>query len=138
MNMKELTLITPTFIFSAISLIFLAYTNRFLSYAALVRDLKNKYMVEPTAITRAQIDNLRKRLKLIKRMQIFGIVSLLLCVATMFLIYIGYQHIAAIAFGVALICLILSLTYSIWEITISAKALEIYLSDMNSAENKEK
>lgn len=136
--MSEITLITPTFIFSAISLIFLAYTNRFLSYAALVRDLKNKYMEEPTAITREQISNLRKRLKLIKRMQVFGIVSLLLCVATMFLIYIGYQLIAANVFGVALVCLIVSLTYSIWEIVISAKALEIYLSDMHKVEKEEK
>lgn len=135
--MGELTLVTPTFIFSAISLIFLAYTNRFLSYAALVRDLKNKYMEQPTAITREQIANLRKRLKLIKRMQIFGIASLLLCVATMFLIYIGYQFIAANVFGVALVCLIISLAYSIWEITISAKALEIYLSDMHKAQEME-
>ena len=136
--MTELTLITPTFIFSAISLIFLAYTNRFLSYAALVRDLKDKYMTEPTAITRAQIDNLQKRLKLIKRMQIFGIASLLLCVATMFLIYINYQTVAVYVFGVGLVCLIISLAYSIWEITISAKALEIYLSDMNTATKDEK
>lgn len=136
--MKELTLITPTFIFSAISLIFLAYTNRFLSYAALVRELKNRYMVEPTAITRGQIDNLRKRLKLIKRMQVFGIVSLLLCVATMFLIYIDYQLIAVYVFGIALVCLIISLAYSIWEIMISAKALEIYLSDMHTVQEGEK
>lgn len=136
--MTELTLITPTFIFSAISLIFLAYTNRFLSYAALVRDLKDKYMEEPTAITRAQIDNLQKRLKLIKRMQVFGIVSLLLCVATMFLIYINYQTIAVYVFGVGLVFLIISLAYSIWEIMISAKALEIYLSDMHTATKDEK
>lgn len=136
--MTELTLVTPTFIFSAISLIFLAYTNRFLSYAALVRDLKDKYMVEPTVITRAQIDNLRKRLKLIKRMQIFGIASLLLCVATMFLIYIDYQVIAAYVFGIALVCLIVSLSYSIWEIMISAKSLQIYLSDMHTASKDEK
>ncbi|VBB48344.1 conserved membrane hypothetical protein [uncultured Paludibacter sp.] len=136
--MKELTLITPTFIFSAISLIFLAYTNRFLSYAALVRELKNRYMVEPTAITRGQINNLQKRLKLIKRMQVFGIVSLLLCVATMFLIYIDYQVVAVYVFGVALVCLIISLAYSIWEIMISAKALEIYLSDMHTVKEGEK
>lgn len=136
--MKELTLITPTFMFSAISLIFLAYTNRFLSYAALVRELKNKYMEEPTAITRRQISNLRKRLKLIKRMQVFGIFSLLLCVATMFLIYINCPFIAAYVFGVALVCLIVSMSYSIWEIMISAKALELYLSDMHTAKEDEK
>ena len=41
--MEEFTLTTPALLFSAISLILLAYTNRFLSYAQLVRILKDKY-----------------------------------------------------------------------------------------------
>src|SRR5574344_2031450 len=111
--MGELTLITPTFLFSAISLILLAYTNRFLSYAQLVRTLKDRYMEDRSAITKAQIVNLRKRLRLTKQMQVFGVVSLLLCVATMFLIYIGYQLISVYIFGVALVCLIISLGLSV-------------------------
>ena len=128
--MEELTLITPTFLFSAVSLILLAYTNRFLSYAQLIRTLKDRYMEDNSAITKAQIINLRKRLNLTKQMQIFGVVSLLLCVATMFLIYIGSQLISAYVFGVALLCLIISLGLSVREILISSKSLEIYLSDM--------
>lgn len=132
--MEELTLITPTFLFSAISLLLLAYTNRFLSYAQLVRTLKDKYMEDRSALTKAQIVNLRRRLYLTKNMQLLGVASLLLCVATMFLIYIGLQLISAYVFGVALFLLIISLGLSVMEIRISAKSLEIYLSDMENIE----
>lgn len=131
--MQELTLITPTFLFSAISLLLLAYTNRFLSYAQLVRLLKDKYMEDHSALTHAQIMNLRKRLYLTKNMQMLGVGSLLLCVATMFLIYVGLQVISAYVFALALLLLIISLALSVLEIKISAKSLEIYLSDMENA-----
>lgn len=128
--MQELTLITPTFLFSAISLLLLAYTNRFLSYAQLVRTLKDQYMKDHSALTHAQIMNLRKRLYLTRNMQLLGVGSLLLCVATMFLIYVGLHVISAYVFGLALLLLIISLGLSVWEIQISAKSLKIYLSDM--------
>lgn len=133
--MQELTLITPTFLFSAISLILLAYTNRFLSYAQLVRTLKDAYMEHRSAVTKAQIMNMRKRLKLTKYMQLMGVVSLLLCVATMFLIYIGSQIVSAYVFGFALLLLIVSLGLSVWEIQISVRSLNLHLSDMESGNN---
>jgi len=133
--MGELTLITPTFLFSAISLLLLAYTNRFLSYAQLVRTLKDKYMEDRSALTKAQIINLRRRLYLVKNMQLIGVASLLLCVATMFLIYIGLQTVSAYVFGLALALLIISLSLSVMEIRISARSLEIYLSDMEKIEH---
>lgn len=132
--MEELTLITPTFLFSAVSLILLAYTNRFLSYAQLVRTLKDKYMIDRSAITHAQIMNMKKRLALTKYMQLSGVMSLLLCVATMFLIYLGAQLISAYIFGLALLLLIISLGLSVWEIQISVKSLKIHLSDMQNLE----
>ena len=132
--MEELTLITPTFLFSAISLLLLAYTNRFLSYAQLVRTLKDKYMEDHSALTKAQIVNLRRRLYLTRNMQLLGVASLLLCVATMFLIYVGLQLISAYVFGLALVLLIISLGLSVMEIRISSKSLEIYLSDMEKTE----
>lgn len=135
--MQELTLITPTFLFSAISLLLLAYTNRFLSYAQLVRTLKDKYMEDKSALTRAQIINLRKRLYLTRNMQLFGVASLLLCVVTMFLIYVGFQLLSAYVFGAALLLLIISLSLTVIEIRISANSLEIYLSDMEKV-GKEK
>ena len=128
--MEELTLITPTFLFSAVSLILLAYTHRFLAYTSLVRNLKVKYMENKSSVTKAEIENLKKRLKLTRLMQLYGVASLLLCVATMFLIYVGFQTVSAVIFGIALLFLIISLALSVWEINISSKSILIHLSDM--------
>lgn len=127
--MEELTLATPALLFSAVSLILLAYTNRFLSYAQLVRTLKEQHLQHPSKVTRAQIDNLRRRLHLTRTMQILGVSSLFLCVVTMFLLYVGFFVLSAYVFGAALL-LIGSLGVSIWEIQISVRALEIHLHDM--------
>ena len=121
--MEELNLSTPALLFSAVSLILLAYTNRFLSY-------KEQYVQKHSEVTAAQIDNLRRRLYLTRSMQVLGISSLFLCVITMFLIYIGFHTTAVYVFGIALLLLIASLGISIWEIHISVKALEIHLRDM--------
>lgn len=128
--MNELTLTTPTLLFSAVSLILLAYTNRFLSYAQLVRILKEQYIQQHSEVTAAQIDNLRKRLYLTRSMQVLGISSLFFCVISMFLIYINLYEFSVYVFGLALLLLIASLGVSIWEIHISVKALEIHLKDM--------
>ena len=128
--MEELTLTTPALLFSAISLIMLAYTNRFLAYAAVIRNLSEKYKEKKEQSLIRQINNLKLRLQLTRWMQIFGIASLLLCVLTMFLIYIDQQIVAVWIFGVALLLLILSLAFLIWEIQISSKALNHHLEDM--------
>ena len=125
--MEELTLTTPALLFSAVSLILLAYTNRFLSYAQLVRQLRDRYMENPTDITVAQIENLRKRLNLTRTMQGLGIASLFLCVVSMFFIYIGLQLLSAYVFGV-----------SFREIQISTRSLEIYLGTMEKGKNKDR
>lgn len=130
--MNELTLTTPALLFSAISLIMLAYTNRFLAYAAVIRNLHDKYLEHMDESLIQQIENLKLRLNLTRWMQIFGITSLLLCVLTMFLIYINYQVLAVWVFGVALILLILSLALLIKEIQISARALSLHISDIES------
>jgi Protein of unknown function (DUF2721) len=130
--MEELTLTTPAVLFSAISLIMLAYTNRFLAYAAVVRNLHDKYLEKKDKQLIKQIENIKKRLYLTRAMQIYGISSLLLCVFTMFLIYIKQQTIAVWVFGAALILLIISLALLIKEIQISVKALEHHISDIEN------
>lgn len=130
--MEQLTLTTPALLFSAISLIMLAYTNRFLAYAAVVRSLHDKYQKEKDEALIRQINNLRKRLYLTRSMQIYGILSLLLCVLTMFLIYVEQHLIAVWVFGIALLLLILSLALLIREIQISVEALEHHLGDIES------
>jgi hypothetical protein len=134
--MEQLTLTTPALLFSAISLIMLAYTNRFLAYAAVVRSLSDKYQQQKDDALIRQIINLRKRLYLTRAMQIFGIMSLLLCVLTMFLIYIEQHLLAVWIFGVALILLILSLALLIREIQISVEALEYHLGDIEQKARK--
>ena len=136
--MADLTLTTPALLFSAISLLLLAFTNRFLALAALVRSLHAKYKEHPDELLFGQIKNLRLRLSLIRHMQIYGITSLLLCVICMFLIYVGYMIIAIYVFGVALVLLIGSLGISIWEIQISVRALNLQLSDLEDNTNNSK
>jgi glucose uptake protein GlcU len=128
--MEELTLTTPALLFSAISLILLAYTNRFLAYASVVRNLHAQFKKDPTRLLLGQINNLRKRLQLTRSMQILGISSLLLCVLCMFLIYVEWQTTAEVIFGIALVLLITSLALSVREIQISVRALDLHLSDM--------
>lgn len=127
-------LATPSLLFSAISLILLAYTNRFLSYASVIRSIKEKHSQNKNPKYLAQIANLRKRLSFIRSMQILGILSLLFCVLAMFLLFIGYLTLAAWIFGLALILLSASLIVCILEINISVKALDIDLSDLEKDE----
>ena len=127
---EAFTLTTPALLFSAISLILLAYTNRFIAYTGVVRNLYKSYRDNPTTVIKGQIFNLRKRLYLIRTMQILGVASLFLCVVTMLLIFIGSKLIAAFIFGAALLLLCASLAVSLREIRISVKALELHLSNM--------
>lgn len=128
--MPELTLTTPALLFSSISLIMLAYTNRFLAYASIIRALHSQYKKDHTSVLKNQIENLRRRLYLTRSMQILGISSLLLCVLTMFLIYIQFDTAAIWLFGIALILLLASLGTLILEIQISVKALEHHINDI--------
>ena len=128
--MEQLTLTTPALLFSAISLIMLAYTNRFLAYASVIRNLHDKYLKEKDDSLLRQINNLKLRLNLTRWMQIFGITSLLFCVLTMFLIYVKLNSLAVWAFGLGLILLLISLLLLIREIQISSEALQHHIADI--------
>jgi hypothetical protein len=130
----SLSLTTPALLFSAISLLLLAYTNRFLAIAQLVRGLHTQYKVNHDQLLFGQIKNLRLRLQLIRYMQFLGITSLLFCVVCMFFLYVQWIAIAEIIFGIALLLLIASLGLSAWEIQISVNALNLHLSDIKEAE----
>ena len=95
----RITLATPALLFSAISLLMLAFTNRFLALASLVRNLHALYKEKPNEVLYGQIRNLRLRISLIRWMQILGITSLLLCVFSMTLIYVGSIGAAEVVFG---------------------------------------
>lgn len=126
----EITLTTPALLFPAISLLLLAYTNRFLAIASIIRQLHKMYMENPKSVLKGQLHNLRLRLFLIRTMQFFGVGSLFLCVLAMFFIYMKVDNWGSGIFGVSLVCLLISLFISLREIQLSTKALEIELSDM--------
>jgi hypothetical protein len=126
-----LSLETPALLFSATSLILLAYTNRFLTIAQIVRGLKSNYENNHSQSIFMQIKNLRKRLKLIKDMQLCGVLSLFFSVFTMLMIFLGYMDIAIYMFGISLFLLLISLGLSFWEIFISIKALNVHLDELD-------
>jgi hypothetical protein len=127
----EISINTPALLFPAISLLMLAYTNRFLALASLIRNLHANY--ESHANKQGvlqQIKNLRLRLRLIRAMQFFGILSLILCVFSMFFVYEQFIMWANSFFALSLLAMLVSLFLSLSEIQISTKALEIELSDL--------
>ena len=137
MSEARITLATPALLFSAISLLMLAFTNRFLALASLVRSLHALYKEKPNEILYGQIRNLRKRIDLIRWMQVCGIASLLLCVLSMALLYLGRMRSGGAAFGLGLLLMIVSLALSIWEIQISVHALNLHLSDIEEGERRQ-
>jgi Protein of unknown function (DUF2721) len=127
---------TPALLFPAISLLFLSYTNRFLHLSALIRDLHRDWLENHDATLRAQIDNLRRRLTLIRTMQLFGAVSLFLCVLAMLGVFGGLNSAALAVFIVAVSFMGLSLGCLIYEVWISGGALRILLNAMEGENPK--
>jgi hypothetical protein len=126
-----LSLETPALLFSATSLILLAYTNRFLTIAQIVRGLKKNYDDNHSTSILIEIKNLNLRLTLIRYMQLFGVMCLFLSVFAMLLLYIGQETIGIYIFGASLLSLLISLGISFWEISISVIALRVHLKDLS-------
>ena len=123
----EINVTTPALLFPAISLLLLAYTNRFLTLANLIRDLHARYKKEKDELIPGQIANLRYRVNLIRDMQAFGVLSLLLCVVCMFTLFAGWELVGRYIFGVSLILMMVSLGLSLREIQVSVGALNLRL-----------
>ena len=126
----ELSLQTPALLFPAVSLLFLAYTNRFLALASLIRSLHAAYRTTPDARLLAQIKNLRTRVGLVRGMQMLGVVAILLCVLAMFLLYEKRQVAGSFVFAGGMVALMASLLLSLREIQISVDALNVLLADL--------
>ena len=119
---------TPALLFPAISLLFLSFTNRFLHLAALIRSLHRDWLERRDETLHAQIQNLRRRLTLIRLMQLLGAASLFLCVVAMISVVVGGNMAAIIAFSVALGLMGASLACLVYEVWISGGALRILLN----------
>jgi hypothetical protein len=128
----DITLTTPALLFPALSLLMLAYTNRFLAIASLIRNLSAQQKSDPSPSLSAQIANLRRRIFLIRNMQWLGVFSILLAVFCIFVLYEGWEQAGKIFFGASLVSLMGSLFLSLWEIQISVHALDLALSDLET------
>ncbi len=126
----DLTLSTPALLFPAISLLLLAYTNRFLTLANLIRELHRSYKTNPEDVIIAQLANLRYRVDLIRNMQIFGVLSFFGCALAMFFLFAGQAVAGEYTFGVSLLLLMISLAISLREVQVSVDALKFRLSDL--------
>lgn len=127
-----MNLTTPALLFPAISLLLLAYTNRFLVLAQLIRQLHGENREHYQDVVLRQIANLRLRIILTKTMQGLGVLSFLLCALAMLFLFIALERLAELTFGLSLLLLVLSLLVSLYEIVISTRAIEIELEDLAS------
>jgi len=134
----DITLTTPALLFPAISLLLLAFTNRFLALANLIRQLHANYKTDPDEILFGQIENLRHRIKLIRDMQAAGVASLFFCVICMLTLFAGWVLISQWIFVLSLVLMAISLAISIREIQISIGALDLHLKDLEKMERAKK
>jgi hypothetical protein len=132
----EISLTTPALLFPAISLLMLAYTNRFLTIATIIRNLHDRYRNEATDNLRGQIVNLRYRIYLIRNMQIYGVLSLLFCVISMFALFAGWVAGGQWTFAIALILMMISMLISLRELMISVGALDLLLMELEEEDKK--
>lgn len=130
-----MTITTPALLFSAISLLMLAYTNKFLTLAQIVRQLVNSSNNEKSSSIDGQIKNLKLRLNLIKYMQGFGAVSFLFCTLSMFFLFLEYIVVGEILFALGLLLLGVSLIILFYEVTISTNALKLELDQLKCPNN---
>jgi hypothetical protein len=125
---------TPALLFPAVSLLMLAYTNRFFGLAAIIRNLHRSHTEKPNPVYLLEIESMRKRMHLIRDMQSFGIVALILCTVCMFLIFRGYERAGEMVFGASILCMFLSLVWALIEIRLSGRALDLHLQDLEMEE----
>lgn len=132
----DITLTTPALLFSTISLILLAYTNRFLALGSRIRTLYDRYQDSHGPSLLAQIESMRLRVNLIRLMQLYGVVSLFLCVLCMFCLFAGLVAMGKFLFGLSLLALLVSLGLSTREIHISTQALNIQLESLSLSQEE--
>ena len=130
--MEVMSLTTPALLFPAISLLLLAYTNRFLTLAQVIRQLHGGRSEGVPEVVRRQIKGLQYRIMLIQYMQGCGVVSFLLCALAMFMLFIEQQTAGKVLFGFSLLLLALSLIISLIEVLISTDALKVVLEDLQT------
>jgi len=126
-----MTITTPSLLFPAISLLLLAYTNRFVTLTSVIRQLSKLDEIDSEDIVRRQIASLRTRLQIIRAMQVFGVLSFILCTLAMFALFLSWIALGKFLFGISLVMLTISLLCSLYEVQISTKAINIEIERLN-------
>jgi len=126
----QLSVTTPSILFPAITLLMLAYTNRFLALSQLIRSLQMDYKDRKIFKTLAQIKHLRLRLFLIQLMQALGAVSILICTLSIAALLLNKYSTGLYLFYISLVVFLGSIISSLIEIILSSKALNILLADL--------
>lgn len=126
----NMDLSTPALLFPAISLLLLAYTNRFMGLAGVIRGLHRQINETNKELIARQIISLRLRIRLIIWMQILGVLSITSCVIAMFLLFMDLLPLGQASFILSLVLMMLSLAVSLYELKISGHALNIELEDL--------
>ena len=134
----EMTITTPSLLFPAISLLLLAYTNRFVVLTNVIRQLSNTANSTSESVVRRQMDNLRLRIQVIRRMQAFGVLSFVLCTLSMFSLLLHWYLTGQFLFACSLVLLVISLLFSFYEVNISTEAINIELEKFDARVSSEK
>jgi hypothetical protein len=132
----NISLTTPALLFPAISLLLVAYTNRFNALSSRIRSLNAEYRTNPRKMLKEQIKSLRERIYLIRNMQGFGVAGLFLCILCMFMLFFENFFLGKIVFGLSLLFMLGSLGFSLKEIIISVKALDVELDSIEHGQTK--
>lgn len=125
---------TPGLLFPAISLLMLAYTNRFLALANLMRQLIGKQEETPLPAIHRQINNLKIRIDILRYTQGLGVLSLVFCSLSLFFLFFQFLFMAKAFFVAAVVLMILSLLTSLYEIHLSVKSLDIEIAKLEGKE----
>lgn len=128
--MMNIEITTPALLFPAITILFLAYSNRFLTIATRIREKHADFNKTRSPIAQKQIASFRLRLRFIVAMELFAVLGIISCTVAMGLIFYGLQNTGNIAFAVSMSFIVLSLLASIVELLFSTRALNIEISDM--------
>jgi|SRR5690606_37064948 uncharacterized membrane protein len=128
----EMTITTPSLLFPAISLLMLAYTNRFVVLTNVIRQLSNLDKAPATTLVVRQMENLRVRVQVIRQMQAFGVLSFVFCTMSMFALLLEWLLVGQFLFAISLVLLVVSLLFSFYEVHISTKAIDIELEKFDA------
>lgn len=139
MSISFFTIQTPALLFPTVSLLMLAYTNRFLGITSVIRKLHADMSRDEKnhAFYLSQINSLSQRIGLIILAQKTGVSALLSCVLSMVAIFFNIQ-VSIGLFALALTFMASSLIFIFRELSISKQALAYILEDCKKIDQDRK